>query len=166
MKTNPLRLPLYILYTLKQVKIFQSRRIKSTVCCSLESNTTLLPGDQKTPNQFKKTMEWKNGAILVKKWLKAQNCLYVHESQEFGLSSMNAWRRDGHALKLRLVSLADLTTSESFSPVHPTVWSQTSLHTIYKSFGQTLYYSPHVSVQTGERDWEGHVFVILLPSEE
>lgn len=50
MKTNPLRLPLYILYTLKQVKIFQSRRIKSTVCRSLESNTTLLPGDYKTLN--------------------------------------------------------------------------------------------------------------------
>lgn len=31
MKRNPLRLPLYILQTLKQVKIFQSRRIKSTV---------------------------------------------------------------------------------------------------------------------------------------
>lgn len=124
MKTNPLRLPLYILYTLKQVKIFQSRRIKSTVCCSLESNTTSLPGDYKTLNQFKKTKEWKNGANLVKKWLKAQNCLDVRESQEFGLSSMNVWRRDGRPLKLRFVSLADLTTLESFSPVHSTVWSE------------------------------------------
>lgn len=67
MKTNPLRLPLYILYTLKQVKIFRSRRIKSTVCCSLESNATLLPGDYKTVNYFKKTTEWKNGAILCQK---------------------------------------------------------------------------------------------------
>lgn len=67
MKTNPLRLPLYILYTLKQVKIFRSRRIKSTVCCSLESNATLLPGDYKTVNYFKKTIEWKNGAILCQK---------------------------------------------------------------------------------------------------
>lgn len=29
---------------------------------------------------FKKTLEWKNGAIFVKKWLKAQNCSDVRDS--------------------------------------------------------------------------------------
>lgn len=87
MKTNPLRLPLYILYTLKQVKIFSEQKNKVN-CDSLESNTTLPLGDQKTLNYFKKTTEWKNGAVFVKKWLKAQNCSGVYEPQGSGLYSI------------------------------------------------------------------------------
>lgn len=77
MKTNPLRLPLYILYTLKQVKISWSRRIKLTI---VAQKATLLLGDCKTLNYLRKPQSGKNGAIFDKKWLKAQNCSDVHES--------------------------------------------------------------------------------------
>lgn len=61
MKANPLRLPLYILYTLRQGKIFHSRRIKSTV---IAYKATLLHYQTIKHSTILRKPEWKNGAIF------------------------------------------------------------------------------------------------------
>lgn len=166
MKTNPLRLPLYILYTLKQVKIFRSRRIKSTVCCSLESNATLLPGDYKTVNYFNKTTEWKNGAILCQKVAHSTKLLRCSRALGVWLYSINVWSGDGRPEAQACEPSGADNFAELLYLYIPLSGPETSLHTIYKSFGQTLYYSLHVTVQSGECDWEGNAFIIFLPGEE
>lgn len=131
MKTNTLRLPLYILYTFKQVEIFQSRRIKSTVIA--QKTTALLLGDYKTLNQFKKTTEWENGAIFVQKWLKAQTSWMVLSPRGLDCTVL---KHGGYCclFNLRPVSKADLMTSKSLSmcTFHCLVL-ETSLYAIYKS---------------------------------
>lgn len=119
MKTNPLRLPLYILYTLKQGKIFQSRRIKSTVI-AYKAILFYYEETTKYSTILRKPQSGKVEPFLweKKKWLTAQDCAEVPESIGLGRT---VWRRDRPLVKLQPVS--QLTRLQRTSPPAPLLLS-------------------------------------------